>query len=162
MTRVLYGQKIRYSYLPTETQRPWIERRIRWWRMKSSSGFQLMLLEKLELMKKVRNLFFFLSERGQWRTAGIVTRENFTAVLQCFLQESKFLLQRQTSKTFWKLLKFIEYFKRGEGGGQNSTWASWKNIFKRQCNLVCGHIPCINYMRKIYCKINKCTLVLLT
>jgi hypothetical protein len=69
--------------------------------------------------KKVRNSFFVLSQRGQWRAASVVTRENFTAVLQCFLQKSKFLHERQTSKIFSKMLKihwiFLKKCKTARG-----------------------------------------------
>jgi hypothetical protein len=81
------------------------------------------LPDKLELLKKVPKSFFVLSQTGQWRTAGVVvvTLENFRALLQYFPQESKFLLARETSKIFWKVLKFNRIFKKG--AKQHLSWS---------------------------------------
>ena len=63
--------------------------------MKSSTEFQLVLPDQMELMKKgAKFIFRRLTERTMQITAGAITHENFTAVLQCFLQESKFLLEK--------------------------------------------------------------------
>jgi hypothetical protein len=44
--------------------------------------------------KGEKSTFLRVTERTEENTAGAVSYENFTAVLQCFLQESKFFLEK--------------------------------------------------------------------